>query len=123
RAWANTEHKINLATPVLVDGFLYCQGGSKDYVCVDARTGATKWSQPGFGSGNKDYSSTIAVGKNLLVLAEDGQLVLIEANPEKYVELGRLQVCGNTWSFPALADGKLYVRDGRNLVCVDLLAK
>jgi hypothetical protein len=37
--------------------------------------------------------------------------------------LSRLQVCGNTWSFPAYADGKLFVRDGRELICLNLAAK
>ena len=122
-AWTNKDLKINLATPVLVGGYLYCQGPNKDYVCADAKTGTLKWSQPGFGLGKKDYASTVVVGKNLLVLAEDGNLVLLAANPEKYTELGRIQVCGNTWSFPAYVDGKLYVRDGRALQCIDLAAK
>jgi hypothetical protein len=47
----------------------------------------------------------------------------VEANPEKYVELGRVQLCGNTWSHPAFADGKLYVRDMRELQCFDLAAR
>ena len=119
-AWTNKTLKVNLATPVEVDGYFYCQGANKDYVCVDARTGQVKWSQAGFGRGTKDYSSTIAVGKNLLILTEDGQLVLIAADPAKYRELGRLQVCGNTWSHPAYADGRLYVRDGRELLCLKL---
>ncbi len=38
-------------------------------------------------------------------------------------ELARVQVCGKTWSYPALADGKLYVRDGRELQCLDLKAQ
>jgi outer membrane protein assembly factor BamB len=122
-AWANKDLKINLATPVLVDGHLYCQGASKDYVCAEAATGKLKWSQPGFGLGRRDYSSTIVVGKNLLVLTEDGTLLLLQPNPEKYTELARLQVCGNTWSFPAYANGKLYVRDTRNLQCIDLTGK
>src|SRR5262245_41789273 len=120
--WTNKDLKINLATPVLVDGHLYCQGADKDYVCADAVTGQLKWSQRGFGQGRKDYASTIVVGKRLLVLTEDGQLLLLEPNPEKYTELGRLQVCGNTWSFPAYADGKLYVRDGRQLMRLNLAA-
>lgn len=119
-AWSNKDLKINLATPVLEKGYLYCQGANKDFVCADATTGKTKWSQPGFGTGKRDYSSTIGVGGKLLVLTEDGTLLLLAANPEKYTELGRLQVCGNTWSHPALANGKLYIRDGRSLQCLDL---
>ena len=49
--------------------------------------------------------------------------LLLAANPDEYTELGRLQVCGNTWSHPAYADGKLYVRDGRSLQCLDLTSK
>lgn len=119
-AWSNKDQKINLATPLLEKGHLYCQGANKDFVCVDAATGKTKWTQPGFGTGKKDYSSTIGIGGKLLVLTEDGTLLLLAANPEKYTELGRLQVCGNTWSHPAVANGKLYVRDGRSLQCLDL---
>ena len=127
QVWVNKPLTINLATPVLVDGYLYSYGPirTKDYVCVEAATGTLKWTQTGFGIGKDqtDYASTIAVGKNLLILTYDGQLVLIAANPEKYTELGRVQVCGKTWSHPALADGKLYVRDGRDLQCFDLNGK
>ena len=118
--WANRDAKINLATPVLVNGHLYSQGANKDYICVDASNGQLKWAQPGFGQGRRDYASTIAIGQRLLVLSEDGQLLLLEANPRKYTELGRLQVCGGTWSFPAYAGGRLFVRDGRELLCLDL---
>jgi outer membrane protein assembly factor BamB len=119
-AWENKDLKINLATPVVVDGHAYCQGANRDYVCVDLKTGTMKWSQPGFGSGKKDYASTIVAGNRLLVLTEDGQLLLLKPDPPKYMEIARLQVCGSTWSHPALADGKLYVRDGRQLFCLDL---
>lgn len=120
QAWANKDLLINLATPVAVNGHLYSQGPKGDYVCVDARNGEVKWTQPGFGGTRKDYSSTIAVGDKLLVLTESGQLVLLAASPEKYEELARVQVCGSTWSFPAYADGKLFVRDGRQLLCLNL---
>jgi len=119
-AWANKNLKINLATPVLMDRYLYSQGVSPSYICADALTGELKWTQPGFGGGKEAYASTIAIGKKLLVLTYDGQLLLLAADPAKYTELGRLQVCGKTWSFPAYADGKLFVRDGRQLLCLDL---
>ena len=47
-------------------------------------------------------------------------MLLLAASAEKYTELGRIQVCGNTWSHPAFANGKLYVRDARSLQCLDL---
>ena len=120
-AWANKSLKINVSTPVVVGQHLYCQGPNKDYVCVEAATGQLKWSQPGFGQGRKDNSSTIVVGDKLLALTEEGTLLLLAASPAKYTELGRLQVCGNTWCFPAYANGQLFVRDSRFLLCVDLL--
>jgi outer membrane protein assembly factor BamB len=120
QAWDNQDLKTNLATAVAVGDYFYNQGGNRDYVSFDAKTGAIKWAQPGFGQGKKDYSSTIVAGKNLLVLTEDGTLLLLKADPGKYSELGRAQVCGNTWSFPAYAEGKLYVRDGRQLACYNL---
>jgi outer membrane protein assembly factor BamB len=127
QAWVNKPLTINLATPVLVDGHLYVYGPirTKDYVCVNATSGETKWTQGGFGLGKDqtDYASSIAVGKNVLILTYDGQLVLIAADPAKYTELARAQVCGKTWSHPALVDGKLYVRDGRELQCLDLTAR
>ncbi len=121
--WRNPALKINLATATLVDDSLYTQGADRDLICVDAATGKVRWSQPGFGRGGRDYVSIIAVGQRLLVLSEDGTLLLLAANPEHYQELGRLQVCGSTWSFPALADGKLYVRDPRQLLCLPLVTE
>jgi outer membrane protein assembly factor BamB len=107
--WVNKDLRINLATPVLVDHYLYGHGQSKNFFCVDARDGKLLWSQNGFG---KEYSSTLAVGDKLLVLTDLGELILIAADPTKYTELGRVQICGKTWSFPAYSGGRLYVREG-----------
>jgi outer membrane protein assembly factor BamB len=120
RAWSNPALTINLSTPVRVDGYLYSQGPSKNFICADAHTGALKWEAPGFG---KENSSTISVGKNLFALTDSGELVLVAADRSKYKELGRQQVCGKNWNFPAYADGKLYVRDSRELMCLGLIGR
>jgi outer membrane protein assembly factor BamB len=120
-AWVNKEMKINISTPVLLDHFLYSQGPGREFVCVDADTGKLAWSQDAFG---EKYGSVIAVGKSLLVLTDRGELVLVKADGSKCMEQGRVQVCGKTWSHPAFADGKLYVREGLTsgwkLSCLDL---
>ena len=117
-AWVNKDLKINLATPVVVGQYLYSHGPAQNFVCIDSRTGKEMWRHDGFG---KDYSSTIALGKNLLVLTDLGELVLVAADSSHYTEVARRQVCGKTWSFPAYIDGKLYVRDARELICLDLI--
>jgi outer membrane protein assembly factor BamB len=120
--WANKPLKINTASFVAVDGYLYGLGATRNYVCVDAATGKIAWSQPGFADEpTRAYASTLVLGKNLLILTDQGELVMIAADPEKYREIGRTQACGKTWSLPAYVNGKLYVRDSRDLVCYELL--
>ncbi len=110
RAWLNAEMKINLASLVEVGGNLYGHGPAKNFVCLDASTGKTRWTQPGFG---KETSATIALDdKTLMVVSDLGELFLIAADPAAYRELGRTQVCGKTWSTPAVATGAVYVREG-----------
>lgn len=115
--WVSRDTKINLATAVLVDGHLYSHGPSKDFVSVNAATGQRNWTAPGFG---KEYSATMAVAGKLLVYTDEGQLVWVEPTPSKYVELARHQVSGKNWNHPAYANGKLYVRDGRELACLNI---
>ncbi len=117
--WSEPELKTSLATTVLVDGHLYGQGPDRDFVCIDAATGAKRWSQRGYGDKPlTGYSATLASQSRLLVLSENGQLTLLEANPTAYRELGRQQVCGKNWSHPAFAGGTLYLRDQRNLIAL-----
>lgn len=119
--WSAPRLKTSLATLVLVDGFLYGQGPDKNYHCVDPATGEVRWSQPGFGEQLLvAYASTLAAGKRLLVVTEAGLLLLLEARPDRYSELGRHQVSGKTWSHPAFANGRLYLRDRRELYAFDL---
>ena len=121
-AWTNAKVKTMLATPVLVDGHLYglgtTAGKSTDFVCMNFETGEEKWNQP---RAFADYASIIAVGDKLLTLNSNGELTLIKARPDKYEELGRIQACGKTWSFPAYVDGVLYARDERQIVALKLV--
>ena len=109
------------ATPIYQDGFLYGFDGRQEEVarlrCVEMKTGKVKWTSDNFGCG----SMIVADGK-LIILTEEGDLVMAKTSPEKYEELGRATVLTNrpVRAPIALADGKLYGRDGRKLVCWDL---
>jgi len=61
------------------------------------------------------------VGDQLLVLSDDGQLVVVEASPHAYTEQARAQVLeGKCWSTPAYCNGRVYVRSTQEGACFDL---
>lgn len=121
--WRAPEILVNFSSPVAVDGFLFGLGPERNLFCVDTRTGAVKWSQGGFAtqSAEKSHLALVAVGKHLLALTETGELVLVAADPAGFRELGRTQACGSNWCNPAFADGRLYLRDSKELICLQLV--
>ncbi|MCF6311174.1 MAG: PQQ-like beta-propeller repeat protein [Verrucomicrobiales bacterium] len=111
--WRTPKENINhWSTPVVKDGFLYGMFSFKQYgkgplACVDIRTGKMKWKQAGFGPGNV----VLTKEGNVLALSDAGELVLVDAEPSAYKELGRVKaVTGKCWSTPAVAGGKIFVR-------------
>lgn len=120
--WEAKEILVNFSSPVAVGGHLYGLGPERNLFCVDAKTGAVKWSKAGFAtqSAEKSHLALVAVGANLLALTETGELVLVAGDPTGYRELGRTQACGSNWCNPAYADGRLYLRDGKELLCLQL---
>ena len=109
------------STPVARDGHLYGmisfkRFGSGPLKCVDLKTGAVKWEQPGFGAGN-----VILAGEHLVALSDDGQVVLVKAHPDAFLEIARFKaVQGKCWSTPALSGGRLFVRSTVEGACFDL---
>lgn len=86
--------------------------------CVDVKTGEQKWKRGRYGFGQM---LLFPASSHLLVLSEAGELVLVAADPAAHRELGKFPVIeGKTWNHPAWADGKLYVRNGAEIACVEL---
>ena len=121
--WNTKEHAMNFASPVAVGEFLYGLGPAKNLFCLEAKTGKSMWSKTGYitTSAERAHAALLVMGRNLLLLTDSGQLVLFGTNPAEFKELGRAQVCGANWCNPAYADGRLFVRDARELICVELL--
>jgi outer membrane protein assembly factor BamB len=110
------------STCVLHDGYLYgCDSGNGQLKCVNLRTSEDMWT-----SDHLAKNCAIYAQGHLIVLAEDGNVVLVEATPQGYhrkCALTSLLQGPECWALPALADGRLYVRDHHDIVCVDLRLK
>ncbi len=85
-------------------------------VCLDAATGKERWRSGSYGAGQ-----VLLAGDKLLVQAEDGHLVLVQASPDGLEEVAAREALGDkTWNHPVIANGRLFVRNDRELVCFDL---
>ena len=61
---------------------------------------------------------------HLIILSDKGKLGLAEATPAGYIEKATAKVLsGLCWTAPTLADGKLYIRNETEMVCLDMTGK
>lgn len=111
-------------TSILIGGHLYGMdnvGGAGPVThlnCVDVATGKRVWQEKRFGKGN-----LISADGVLWISTLKGELVLVKATPDHFEELDRATVLGPTRQAPSLANGLLYLRDEREIVCMDIRAK
>ena len=113
--WKSQSMKLKFNSAVTLDGFVY---GLDEGVltCLDLKTGKRNWKRGRYG-----YGQMLLVGSHLLILAEDGHVELVKADPEKYEQVAEFQAIeGQTWNHPALARGKLLIRNSEEAACYDL---
>jgi outer membrane protein assembly factor BamB len=108
-------------TPLLVKGHLYGidgrqEGGQASLRCVEWDTGKVKWSKEAFGC-----AALIHADGLLIACPENGDVVLTEPSPDGYKELARAAVLETpVRALPALANGRLFVRDGKKLLALEV---
>jgi outer membrane protein assembly factor BamB len=90
-----------------------------DMACVELASGKTLWKKEGLGYFH--FGTIRTANGKLLVLNDNGDLKLLDAESGDYQELCTAKVCGGNLVTPALADGFLYARDDAGLVCIKLV--
>jgi outer membrane protein assembly factor BamB len=121
KLWSSDEAlSAHYATPVHREAVLYGFHGRQEYGqsfrAVDLLTGKVLWSEDGFGAGTVSLASD-----KLVILREDGELVIAEASPRAFQALARARLLsGVVRAYPALANGKIYLRNEKTLAAFDL---
>jgi len=115
--WRNRNLKNKFASSVFWNGCIY--GLDEDILtCLEAATGERQWK-----SGRYGYGQLLLASGHLVVLSGQGELALVRATPEKHEELARFPALkGKTWNHPALAGGRLLVRNAVEMACYDVAA-
>jgi outer membrane protein assembly factor BamB len=113
--WENSRMKNKFTSSLLHDGYLYGLDESI-LACIDATTGELKWK-----GGRYGYGQPILAGGHIVVLTEAGDVVLVRASPERHDEVARFSAIeGKTWNHPVIANGRLLVRNLREMAAFDI---
>ena len=114
--WRNKEMENHFATSIYYQGHLYGFDNSI-LKCLDAETGAEQWKTRGYGKG-----TLIVADGHLVILGERGNLGIAAATPEGFAEKAQTWVFNSKcWTVPSLADGRLYLRDESEIVCLEVV--
>lgn len=116
-SWTSRAFKPYYNDYVVLNDHLYGFDGNI-FLCADVNDGKVKWKTRGYGNGQVLLLVDQAL---LLILTEQGEVVLLEAKPEKGPEIGRFKAIeGKTWNHPVVAHGKLFVRNAEEVACFEL---
>ena len=113
--WQNNLMKCKFNDPVVRNGYAY---GLDEgiLVCLDLEMGRRRWKRGRYG-----YGQLLLAGDLILVQAERGEVALVEANPERFRELGKFRALGaKTWNHPVLVRNRLLVRNAAEMACFEL---
>lgn len=116
--WENNNMKNKFNSSVLYNGYVY---GLDEgiLVCLDVNNGERKWKDGRYG-----YGQIILAGSHLIVTSDKGDVALVKATPSAYTEVARFTaVQGQTWNYPAIANGRLLVRNSNEMAAYDISAK
>lgn len=117
--WASQRMRVHHGTMLRLGDLVF--GSSGDFgpapmTAVDVRTGATVWQDRTFPKANLVYAD----GK-VILLDEDGVLALVTLSPQGMKVISKTNLLTNlAWTPPTLAGTRLYVRDRRMIMALDL---
>ena len=115
--WKSPKLKCGYANPIVYEGYVY---GLDDTIlaCLEVASGKQLWKSRG---GQYGHGQILLSHDLLVVLAETGELALVDASPKAFRELGRIQAIeGKTWNNPVLVGPRIFVRNHLEMAAYDL---
>jgi outer membrane protein assembly factor BamB len=119
--------------PFLQDNVLYGFDDTGAMYAVELPSGKRLWEGTGPVGGDEPKGSATAFivknGDRFFFFAETGHLVIGKLTPKGYEEIDRAKVIDTTnkawgrnvvWCAPAYADKKAYIRNDKEIICIDL---
>jgi len=131
--WQNKDLSFQFQSGAVINGHYYgfgaCDWDNRKQVfnCIDLSDGTLKWQQT-----FEMWGASTAAGDKLIIQTGDGETIIAQASPKGFTPISRARLIAMAdngqrqnrrhcycWTYPVLANGRLYIRnsDG-NLVCI-----
>ena len=125
-----------ICTPFLEEGHIYGVCSYGQLRCLEAETGRRLWEtlQATTSGSPVRWANAFLVknGSRFFLCNEKGDLIIARLTPAGYEEISRAHVLEPTnadpgrrvvWSHPAFANRRMYARNDKEIICVDLAAR
>ena len=118
--WASNRLRLHHGNAMRIGDAIYFSSGGKGsqaiLSAVDARSGKILWQQRSI-----EKATLVWADQKLITLDQDGNLMLAQPSPEGFKVLSKAELLTNlSWTPPTLVGTRLYVRDRKTLMSVDL---
>jgi outer membrane protein assembly factor BamB len=124
-----------ISTPVIAGDYIYGVDSYGELRCLDLKTGDRVWES--LEAVPKDRWANIHIVRHedkIWMFNERGEMIICTLSPKGFHEISRTKIIeptkgqleqrgGVCWAHPAFAYKRIYVRNDRELVCIDLAAK
>ncbi len=126
-----------LATPVIIDGYIYGLGSYGQLRCLDAATGERIWETQAVTVERARWASAFIVRQadRFFINNDRGDLIIARMTAEGYEEISRTHLIAPTsepgnrrelktvnWSHPAYANQRIYARNDEEIIAASLAA-
>ena len=120
--WAHRLMRVHFTNAIRVGDVVYGSSGDfgpAPFTAIDVKSGKVLWRHRSF-----PRASFLLADNRFIILDEDGHLLLATATPEGLTVTSRAELLSDhSWTVPSLAGTRLYLRDRKNIMALDLAAR
>jgi len=118
--WHTPKVAVHFGNIIRIGDYIYCSSGQGPafFTAVEVKTGKIVWQE------RMPKASFLYVNGKFILIDEDGHLTLADASPAGLQAQAKIELLKqNAWTVPTLVGTKLYVRDRKTIVALELGAQ
>ena len=118
--WNSNRLRLHHGNAIRIGDAIYFSSGGKGsqaiLSAVDARSGNILWQERSI-----EKATFVWADQKLITLAQDGMLMIAHPSPQGFKIAAKAELLTSlSWTPPALVGSRLYIRDRRTMMAVDL---